>query len=224
MSALLSSPAVARTPSPLARIGPNAITQVAAVLPAWLGSATARSVFEHAGLLHHWNQPPQSMVDEAEVRQLHLALYAALGATQAAEVAAAAGCRTADYLLAHRIPSPAQRVLKALPPGLAARALLAAVARHAWTFAGSARFEAGARLVGWHAQAGADTPAQAWMTLQHNPLLHPASGPSAGCAFYAAVFERLFRVLVHARSRVDEVACEAKGAPACRFEVRLGAP
>ena len=50
--------------------------------------------------------------------------------------------RTGDYLLAHRIPKPVQALLKRLPAPLAARVLLAAITRHAWTFAGSGRFEA----------------------------------------------------------------------------------
>jgi hypothetical protein len=60
----------------------------------------------------------------------------------AAEVARSAGRRTADYLLAHRIPKPVQALLKALPARLAARVLLSAIARHAWTFAGSGVFSA----------------------------------------------------------------------------------
>ncbi|MEM1431648.1 MAG: V4R domain-containing protein, partial [Pseudomonadota bacterium] len=41
------------------------------------------------------------------------------------------------------------------------------------------------------------------------------------CHWHAAVFERLFRVLVSPESSVTEVACCAMGAPACRFEIRL---
>ena len=218
MGTLLATPPAGDAP---ARIGPNAITQVAAVLPAWLGSATARSLFEHAGLLHHWVRPPQSMVAESEVRQLHLALHAALGATQAAEVAAAAGTRTADYLLAHRIPRAVQRLLRALPAGWAAQVLLAAITRHAWTFAGSAQFRSKAQWTGWTLGRSGEGEAPAWMSLQHNPLVRAGEGPTAGCHFYAAVFERLFRVLVHPDSQVREVACESAGAPACLFEVRL---
>jgi replicative DNA helicase len=43
---------------------------------------------------------------------------------------------------------------------------------------------------------------------------------SPACDFYAATFERLFAVLVHARARVHEVACEACGDAECRFEIR----
>ncbi len=34
------------------------------------------------------------------------------------------------------------------------------------------------------------------------------------------VFQHLFAVLVHPRAQVLEIACEARGDPACVFEVR----
>ena len=121
-------------------IGPNAITRIAKVLPAWRGTAFAEQVFERAGLRQHWRQPPQGMVREDDVRALHRALREAMPAEEAAAVSRAAGRATADYLLAHRIPHAVQQVLKLLPAPLAARALVAAITRHAWTFAGSGRF------------------------------------------------------------------------------------
>ncbi|MBL8305387.1 MAG: hypothetical protein JNM33_01735, partial [Rubrivivax sp.] len=56
------------------RIGPNAITRVAEVLPPRVGSHATRELFEHAGLAHYLTRPPEQMVEEAEVRQLHQAL------------------------------------------------------------------------------------------------------------------------------------------------------
>jgi len=50
--------------------------------------------------------------------------------------------------------------------------------------------------------------------------MNAATLAEPGCDFYAATFERLFRVLVHADARVVETACEACGAAECRFEVR----
>ena len=92
------------------RIGPNAITRVAEVLPGVIGSAAAWALFERAGLEQHLRRPPQGMVDEAEVTRLHAELRASLGGAGAAEVARRAGWLTADYLLAHRIPRWAQAV------------------------------------------------------------------------------------------------------------------
>ena len=189
------------------RIGPNAITRLAEVLPALVGSTATQRLFEHAGLATYLATPPEQMVDEAEVTRLHRTLRNDFGPALAAEAARQAGSRTADYLLAHRIPKPVQALLKALPAPLAARVLLAAIRRHAWTFAGSGSFT-----------AVAGQPVV--LTIRHNPLCKGLSADAPACDFYAAVFERLFRVLVHAGATVAETACEACGDAECRFELR----
>jgi divinyl protochlorophyllide a 8-vinyl-reductase len=189
------------------RIGPNAITRVAEVLPALAGAGAAERVFARAGLLGHLRQPPQAMVDETEVARLHAALRSALGDATSRAVARAAGVRTGDYLLAHRIPRPVQWLLKGLPAALAARVLLAAITRHAWTFAGSGCFE-----------ARPGRPVR--LTIRGNPMCRGLVAEAPACDFYAATFERLFRVLVHPATQVTETACEACGDDACRFELR----
>lgn len=191
---------------PAGRIGPNAITRVAETLHARLGAAAVASVFGRAGLLPYLAHPPEAMVDEAEVTRLHQVLRESLGTVLAQQVAREAGTRTADYLLAHRIPRPAQAVLKRLPPALAARALLSAIRGHAWTFAGSGIFRA---------QAGHPVV----LSIKHNPMCRGASLAEPGCDFYAATFERLFRTLVHPDVSVVETHCEACGDALCRFEV-----
>ena len=189
------------------RIGPNAILRVAEVLTARFGSSSTWALFEHAGLVRYLRQPPGQMVEEAEVRALHGALRECLGAAAARDVACAAGRATADYLLGHRIPKPVQRLLRVLPAPLAARVLLVAITRNAWTFAGSGAF-----------RARAGRPVQ--LTIHHNPLCQGLHTHTPACDYYAATFERLFQVLVHRRSVVREMACEACGDEACRFEIR----
>jgi divinyl protochlorophyllide a 8-vinyl-reductase len=189
------------------RIGPNAITRVAEVLLPHAGRRVTETVFGRAGLLPYLVQPPQDMVDEAEVTRLHAVLHDELGHQRARVVAREAGLRTGDYLLAHRIPRAVQAVLERLPAPLAARVLLAAIRRHAWTFAGSGHFEA---------RAGQPVV----LTIRHNPLCRGLHRGEPGCDFYAATFERLFQVLVHPRAQVVETACESCGAPACVFEIR----
>jgi divinyl protochlorophyllide a 8-vinyl-reductase len=147
------------------------------------------------------------MVQEAEVRKLHGALRQQLGAAAAGQVGRDAGLRTGDYLLAHRIPKPMQRLLAHLPAALAARVLLAAITRNAWTFVGSGRF-----------QARAGNPVL--LTIRGNPLCVGQSAEAPACDFYAATFERLFAALVHPAATVREVACEACGDDCCRFEIR----
>jgi divinyl protochlorophyllide a 8-vinyl-reductase len=189
------------------RIGPNAITRVAEVLTLRDGAAGAARLFERAGLLHHLMSPPERMVDERDVLQLHRALRETLGVSAAADVARAAGQRTAAYLLAHRIPKPLQAVLRRTPAPLAARVLLAAITRNAWPFVGSGRFTV--------------QPGRPWiLRITGNPLCRGLVADVPACDFYAATFQSLFAALVHPRSQVTEVACEACGDPECRFEIR----
>lgn len=186
------------------RIGPNAILRVAEALQR---RGRAEEVFRSAGLAHHLAVPPSAMVDEEDARRLHAALRSTLGPHEAAQVAREAGEATAAYLLAHRIPKPVQVLLRLLPAPLAARVLLAAITRHAWTFAGSGEFEArpGRPVV---------------LTIRRNPLCRGLASDTPACDYYAATFERLFRVLVQRDSVVTETRCEARGDRACRFEIR----
>ena len=192
------------------RIGPNAISRVAEVLPFRLGSEATAELFDAVGLGDYLQHPPESMVDEADVRRLHAALRERLGQAAAREVAQAAGRATAEYLLAHRIPRPLQKVLRRLPAHWAARVLLAAIRRNAWTFVGSGQFAASA--------GSGRCPAV--LEIRGNPLCRGLRADAPACDYYAATFERLFATLVHPWSRVREVACEACGDDACRFEIR----
>jgi divinyl protochlorophyllide a 8-vinyl-reductase len=189
-----------------ARIGPNAITRVAEVLPGFVGRDVARHIFELAGLSAYLRAPPEEMVDECEVTRLHAMLREALGGPLAHRVAQSAGLRTAEYLLARRIPKPVQALLKALPAPLAARVLLVAIRKHAWTFSGSGVFEA---------RAGAPVV----LTIRGNPLCRGLATDTPACAYYAATFEHLFRTLVHRDAQLTETDCEACGGSECRFEV-----
>jgi len=159
-----------------------------------------------AGLARYLAAMPQQLVDEREVVALHGRVRAALAPDRADRVSTTAGDLTAGYLLRRRIPRPAQRVLRWLPPGIASRALMAAIERHAWTFAGSGLFS---YAIG--------RPLR--ITLAHGPLSREQVSTRPVCAFYAATFQRLFRELVDPRASVVESACEAAGAPACVFEV-----
>jgi divinyl protochlorophyllide a 8-vinyl-reductase len=184
------------------RIGPNAIIQVAEALRALHGEAAAKRVFGAAGLGGLLDRPPRRMTDERAVSALHRSLHALMPVQEAAQVAADAGRRTADYLLANRIPRMVQWLLRALPAPLAAPVLLRAISRNAWTFAGSG-----------HVFVTRGSPAM--IEIEANPV---ATGP---CHYHIAVFERLFRVLVHPRADVQETKCCASGAVACRFTIAL---
>jgi divinyl protochlorophyllide a 8-vinyl-reductase len=170
-----------------ARIGPNAILQLLPVVDRTLGRAARDQLMSGIDL-----PPPNAgMWPEAACREAHLAVWQGCG-EQAGDVLAEAGQGTADYILAHRIPGPAQTLIRLLPAPLGARLLTAAIARHAWTFAGSGRF----RVVS-HAPLRVE--------IANNPLTFPGHP----CAWHAAVFTRLYQALVWPEARVDAVEAPA---------------
>lgn len=194
------------TGRPAGRIGPNAIIRMAEALHDQAGAATAERVFTAAGLAGYLDRAPSDMVDEREVAALHAAVLVHLGDDAGARVCRSAGAKTADYLLANRIPAAAQRLLHWLPPAIGSRFLLAAVARNAWTFAGSGAFSA----------RNGKRPR---VTITGCPFCREMTADAPRCDYLAATFERLYRVLVHSRTQVREIACEATGDAACVFEL-----
>lgn len=191
----------------IGRIGPNAITRVAEALREQVGEIGTARLFRSAGLDRYLARPPEQMVDEQEVKNLHQVLRSELGLERARWVSRAAGLSTGNYLLAHRIPRVAQWLLRSLPSGLASRMLLSAIRRNAWTFSGSGVFT-----------ARPGRPLRIWIS--GCPVCCGSSSHEPLCDYYAATFQRLFRALVDPDVTVRETECEATGAEACLFEVR----
>jgi len=108
----------------------------------------------------------------------------------------------AGYVCAVRMWGIAKTGWRVLRRRIAARMLLRAIRRNAWTFAGSG------------VCAITTGPALA-VYIVDNPL------PTPGCAWHRAVFERLFQRLVDPNARVRHTACVREGAAACRFEIDL---
>ncbi len=200
----LTLPTEAPAAQTVARIGPNAVTQLLAALRADGRMPFAQQVFAAAGASDWLREPPAEMINERAVARLHRAVRAAMPAEEARALMTTAGRLTADYLLANRIPRPVQIVLKYLPARLAAEALVPAIRAHAWTFAGSGQFSG---------RAGAPTV----FAMTGNPLCAGERSVAPLCAWHAAVFERLFQVLVSPACRVVETDCEARGDGCCRF-------
>ncbi|HSF64122.1 MAG TPA: bacteriochlorophyll 4-vinyl reductase [Paracoccaceae bacterium] len=185
-------------------IGPNALLQLISVLDRHEGRATRDLLFEAAGVAPP--PPDAGMWPEDQAGAVHRMVRQALP-DRADGLLRLAGQATADYILANRIPAVAQVLIRALPGPLAARVLSGAIERHAWTFAGSGRFRIVSRRPLVFEVAG-------------NPLIRGEVALHPMCHWHAAVFERLFRRLVWRRAVVEEAACAAVGAPACRFEIR----
>lgn len=215
---------------PTTWMGDIGVAGVAEVLPMRMGSraalalldavglgARARAVFDGAArgatdpatdpATNRAAHPTAQRVADAELRALHRALRDTLGLPEARAVARDAGTRAADHLMAHHLPRAWQRLLRHLPAPLAARLLWRVLQPHAWTFAGDGQL--------------ALQPGRPWvLSIRGNPLCRGVLAAEPGCDFVSALLERLFRVLVHPRCQVVETACEACGAPACRFELR----
>ncbi len=192
----------------LGRIGPNAVLQLVAALQAAGREALLPDLFAAAHCPGLLIEPPQTMVDERAVARLFRAVHVALAQADALLIMSDAGRRTADYVLAHRIPKPAQAVLKALPAFAARPALAAAISKHAWTFAGSGKMTVAYRPT-------------LTFEIADNPLsVTGRNGVPGPCAWHAAVFTRLFQALVGTDLHFAETACCSRGEAACRFELR----
>ena len=179
----MAAPHAATLPAaPGALIGPNAVLQMAWAMEGTIGAAAAREVLEVAGI----DALPsgEAMIAEAEALRLHQALVM-LHPAAAEDIAAEEALGTADYIIANRIPRFAVLVLRWLPAPIAARLLMRAIEKHAWTFVGAGAFT----VTGpWHftidrAQAGD-------RTAPPDTLFH----------WYAHVFARLYARLVRAGS------------------------
>jgi divinyl protochlorophyllide a 8-vinyl-reductase len=185
----------------VARIGPNAITQLVGVLDHTEGRAVRDRVMAAASVPV---PPPDSgMIPETDAAAVHLALRRVMP-DRAEGLLRLAGLATADYILAHRIPRLAQMLIRALPGAVGARLLTMAIAKHAWTFAGSGAFRVVAQRPLTFEVAG-------------NPLVAGQTADHPMCIWHAAVFERLFARLVWPSVVVTEESCAATGAAACRF-------
>lgn len=184
-----------------ARIGPNAVLQHLPVLDAALGERMRGALMHRAGV--PVPPPDCGMLPEEQVIPLHRAVWLFVP-DRAETIQRAAGLAVGDYILANRIPRLAQALIRALPSRLGARLLSAAIAKHAWTFAGSGIFTIASR-----------DPLT--FSIARNPLavgpLHPS------CHWHAAVFERLFQRLVWPQALVIETACCAAGDAACLFRI-----
>ena len=192
-----------RMPSDVRRqggmIGPNAILQLLPVLEQVGGVGFRDQVMAAAGVF----APPREdgLMPEGPAARMHQALRT-LEPEMAPSLAWEAGVRTAHYIMAHRIPKPAQTVLKMLPPALSAPLLSKAIAKHAWTFAGSGKFVREGPLT---------------FAIKDNPIVRGEVSEAPLCHWHRAVFETLYRTLVDPALRCQETHCCAMGHEACRF-------
>jgi len=186
-----------------ALIGPNAVLQLAGVLDTRFGTCARDRLLSRAGI----TSLPRgdAMIAEQIAARFHQALRRELPGP-AVEISRAAGRLTGSYIIENRIPPAAGTLLRWLPARLSRVLLARAIARHAWTFAGSGTFHV----------VHPDPPT---FEIVDNPVVRGEQADAPLCHWHAAVFERLYRELVDDRYRSAETTCCACGAEACRFEL-----
>ncbi len=190
----------------VARIGPNAVIQVARVLRDRLSPAFAEALLRDA-TPYTMDTMPSQMIDEREAQAVVRALVQRVGARRATPVLREAGARTGDYLLATRIPGFAQLLIRLAPRRVGLALLLKAMATNAWTFAGSGRF------------AIVKTKQAPELVFHECAMCRDMHESQPMCDFYAGTFERLIAELVAPDVRVTEVECAAQGGAVCRFQL-----
>ena len=187
------------------RIGPNAILQVRAALDQLCGRTVRERVLDVAGVALPDNDA--GLVPESDCHAVHEATWRVLG-DRARPVLHLAGRLTGDYILQHRIPKPVQAGLRALPPTAGGALLAFAIRRHAWTFAGSGRFD----IVGRRPLV---------FEIADNPLRVALPDPRP-CIWHVGVFERLFGALVWPGVAVQERQITQSAGVLCRFAISPG--
>jgi divinyl protochlorophyllide a 8-vinyl-reductase len=191
-----------------ARLGPNSVTQTLRALRELEGAETAQRIVAQAGLPA---QLPPGMIPEGWFLSLLQAVRTALPVARAEAVLRLSGRYTAAYVAQNRIPAPFRGLLRLLPARAAVPLLLFAFRQHAWTFAGS----------GLYRHAGGYPGVLLFdRCLTCRPTAQVAQG-SLGGAWYEAAFEGLLRLAAPTLT-VREVACQAAGAPLCRFVLSIG--
>ena len=186
------------------RIGPNSVMRTLQAVEERFGPEAAAELHRRADLPdHRWD----ALIPEAWFLDVIRELRAMLSEEEAESVLRRAGALTGEYVRENRIPSLFRRLLAVLPSRWAVPLLLWAFRRHAWTFAGSGHF----RSEGRHPSV---------LILEGPPTCRTRVGPARSGSYYEAAFETLL-ALAAPGIRVREVACQAAGDPACRFELLL---
>lgn len=182
-------------------IGPNAILQYLPVLDQTFGEEAREALLQKANVVHIPDGTSMIPQGDAVRLQQEIRLRAPV---LAPDLATQAGEATADYILAHRIPKPVQSVLKVLPRHISANLLSRAIAAHAWTFVGSGTFRVRSPWV---------------FEIIDNPMVEGEVSDEPLCHWHAAVFQRLYNVLIDPRLQCVETLCSAQpGSNTCMFE------
>lgn len=190
-----------------ARIGPNAVIRTVQELEGILGRTDTERMLRRFGLEHLLHVEPDGMRPEEEFLRLVKAVTESLPPETARAVLLSAGRSTGSYVLENRIPGVFRKLAPVLPRTVRLRLLLSAFQRHAWTFAGSGRFEV---------EVG--TPARMRLELAPEARELPSRIPLI--AYYTGSFEVLLRAMVDSDLTLEGPP-ERDGGPPERFEMTI---
>ncbi len=197
----MGAPAVGwlKKPSRDGFVAPEVVLSVVDAVDRSLGAEALGELLTSAELFRL--PAPDEPVREEKAARLHQTLRRTHPDT-ARTILAAAGRATADLVLAERLPLRAQKLLHNAPWPVAAWLLGQSVKQNAWHFVGTGTFGLPGRLE---------------IEITDNPLLRGEKTNEPGCHYHAALFERMFQVLVDQRLSCLEMTCGSAGDPSCRF-------
>lgn len=176
------------------KIGPNAIIQTVEALKEAYGETQVALMLQKTHYAHFVDSLPDEMIAEQTFYALVQELDKVLPHNDIHTILKRSGQLTAFYLLQHRIPQFAQRLLPIMPRRVGLWLLLSAVQKHSWTFVGSG-----------HYRFTVGTPPM--ITIVHT------NATSVGLTepiwhFYYGCFEQLLRALItnttHIQLRIDQ--------------------
>ncbi|MDA7423800.1 bacteriochlorophyll 4-vinyl reductase [Thalassococcus lentus] len=181
----------------------NMVLPLHEVLGETVGGVARDALFQGAGM--RYLPGPQDHVRERQVFEIHQSVRD-LHSDQSEAILREAGRRAAAIVAEYRIPASAKTMLRRLPWPLATWMLVRSASQNAWTFGGSATFEA---------------PKTSQLSLVGNPSIKDARSKKPLCVFHETLFQTLFRALVHPAMLCTETGCEACGEEACTFTLEM---
>lgn len=193
-----------RKPTAPAFVAPQIVIDVLEAVESQIGRQARTAVMADADIQRL--PGPTEPVPEMRAHRSHRAVRR-LFPEDSARVMNVAGRASGDGLMLKQLSSRAQSMLTGGPWTVAAWLLGRWAKQNSWTFAGSAVF----------------TPVNGLeFDLVGNPLIRDETANAPMCQFHEALFERIFQRLVDPNLVCREIACQATGAPSCRFVVALG--